>query len=265
MKLRAYSVFAGLLLAQASARVVDELKDQRSLIQVRVVRPEELTVAGAVQASKAFLAEGVQRKLNVLTMYADSAAAAEQVAFCENSYKQWKSLYENFPKTQFRAAQLISTGDGSVVAVRSADGAISRQLLRGIDPTKFELNGAAFEILFATGRTRSKFEKCEAGAIEPVLYVKTTAALTAELCEKNTERLSQKLGASHLRASFRNDIWFLCSQFPVFYPFAPPGQIPTEATQRMGAEFTCSMGCDGVPKCVLTSGTLPGKGRLDHQ
>ena len=255
----AYWLFAAVLFAQEQAGVIAEFRDSKTLIQDRVVPRQDLTVAGAVKAAKAFLADGPERKLGVLTMYVDSSAAAEQVELCENSYKQWKIFYENFPKAQFRAAQLISTGDGAVLSVRADDGAVSRQVLGGTDPTRFEVDGAPFEILFAAGRTRSKFEGCGAGAIEPALYLKTSAALTPELCERTTGKLAEKLGSSHLSVGFRNDIWFLCSRFPVFYPFSAPGPIPTETAHRSSPEFTCSMTCDGVPKCVLTSGSLAAK------
>ena len=248
-RLCACSLLTCLLVGQATAQVIDELRDSQSLIQTRVVPREDLTLARAVRLGTAFMSDGPRRKLHVLTMYADSVDAAEEMGGCENSYKQWKFLYDSFRGRSLGAAQLISTSDGAAVSVRSVDGKNTRQLLGGADPTKVEINGVQLQVLFIAGRTRSRFERCSAGAVEPVLFLETSTALTIEFCKRATSGLARAWGVSHLWASFRNDIWFLCTQFPVFYPFSAHGPVPPEAAYRGSRQFTCYLGCDGTPRC----------------
>jgi hypothetical protein len=253
-----YSLLAAMLFGQDSGGGFT-LKSRNALIEERVVGRQELTLAAAVRASREILSQETARKLKVLAIYNDPQAAAEEVVFCE-SYKQWSLLRNAFPKARFGAAQLVAIGNDAMLLVRLEDGGVSRQILSGTDPTKFEEEGIPLEILSVSARKRSQFEGCGMqGTIEPHLYLKTTAALTAELCERTTARLAQTLGSEHIWAGFRNDEWFLCSQFPLFYPFSPQGPIPTEMAHRNSPEFTCSITCDGVPKCVLTSGSSGGR------
>jgi hypothetical protein len=247
--LAVYSLFAIALVAQKTDVVMDDVRNGSLLIQHRTVPPQALTASGATAIAEAFLSDKRAYKLRVLTMYSDSAAAAGQTQFCEGSYKQWKLFYDGFPKAHLGAAQVISTRAGAVLLFRSESGDVGRQILEGADPTILEADGASFEILYVAGRTRSKFERCASGIMEPVFFLKTSALLTPELSKKATAQLASNLAIDHLWAHFRNDIWFLCGEFPVFYPFSLSEPIPTDTAHRRSTQLDCYINCDGVPVC----------------
>lgn len=126
-----------------------------------------------------------------------------------------------------------------------------RHVLRGKDPTQLAVDGIEFDVLLLGGRLRSRFEGCGvAGAVDPVVYLRTDNALTAELCQRVTTTLAATLGTKHVWTHFRNDHWFLCGQFPIQYPYSPSTPPPSEVAFYSLPEFTCSIFCDGSPRCI---------------
>jgi hypothetical protein len=243
---------------ETQSRLIHETRDANSVFQIRTWPGSVWELPGVESAAEAFLdQEAVGHRTAVLSIYPDAEHAAREALACEDDrYKQWRAAYDAFPRHGFQAADVIDISGNALLRLVSADGTVVRRVLKGEDPTRVSINGIPFEILFLTGRVHTRFEGCGVpGATDPVLYLKTDSVLTQEICEQATQILAEKLATKHIWVSVRHDIWFLCSRFPVVFPFAPSMNPPDEKTLRNSPEYTCSLRCDGKPNCLLTSGT----------
>jgi hypothetical protein len=233
--------------------IVGDLSDDTSVIQVRVLPISKFNRADIKELAGRFLGSASKgRNLAVLSMFADrNVAALETGVSCESGYPQWRAYYHNPPKDALAAADVISIGKDAVVRLRTPDGTIVRDVIRGTDPTQFSVDGATFEILQVSGRVRSRFEGCGVpGSIDPVIYLKTSSNLTEELCQRATSLLTVRLDKKQIWTHFRNDHWFLCGQFPIWYPYSAPAQPPSEKAYYALPDFSCSVSCDDVPRCL---------------
>jgi|GEM_PF-2647728 len=232
---------AGLSSVSAEERVWD-MKDSAYWRRKLVVPVEDITPAKMEKTAQEFLRLAGVRRIVVLSVFVSRGVAAEQGAPRSN-YKQWKGYYDSLPKHARVSAHMIAISGDAVLWVRDVEGRITRRVLKGRDPTKFSVDGTAFEILYVAGRVMTKFERCATpGAIEPVFYVITPAELTEELCTRAGRWLARKLEAKHLAVRFRNDQWFVPgSSFPVAYPFAPTEAPPTEAEYHRSVSYYCGI------------------------
>src|SRR5690242_10619507 len=226
-------LFLGAILCRASDRVIAEMKDKDTLVRLQILPNSTFNLRDMERVARRFLDGAAKAHTTaVLLVYADRTVAAQEGAGCEGNYLQWKLLYDNFPKGVLLAADVISLRGDSVLWLRTSDGSIVRRVLSGKDPTQISVDGVPLEISFVWARIRSRFEGCGTpGAIEPVLYLRTNAPLSANFCQRVTSWLAAGLGAKHIWAEFANDRWFPCdARFPLRYPFSLPEPPPSEAT-----------------------------------
>jgi len=240
----------------------DTIQDADVLVQFKVLPKAEFNLAQIAAVARRFLGTTASaHRVAVLTTYADSDVAAHEASNCEGSYRQWRLLYDDFPKVPLVAAQVISFGDDASLRLRTAQGAIQSLVLRGMDPTTFLFEGVRFEILHVTGRVRSAFEGCSPGVVVPVLYVRATAPLDEKLCGLVTSWLAVKLGKS-VEVSYADDHWFPCDgRFPLRYPFAPAGPPLTEDGFHDLPGYSCQIRCDSKPACLKLAIGRPSKPR----
>jgi hypothetical protein len=237
----------------AQGVVISEIKDERTFIQTRVLPERTFSPAGMARLARRFLDDlGHGRTLSRLSMYSrQDVAEAQNGGMCEGSYLPWKAHYEAFPKAGFLSSDVTSIGDNSVLRLRARDGTVTRRVLHGEDPTQVVVDGVSYEILFVTGRVRSRFEGCGVpGTIDPVLFLKTDATLNPAICQRVTSWLAATLGVNHVWTHFRNDRWFICSQFPVVFPFLSAEPLPSSTSLVSSPEYSCSIFCEGSPRCM---------------
>jgi hypothetical protein len=241
-----------------SDKAVPDLKDNDTFLRIEVLPNSRFNLTDMEGVARRFLKdEAKAHRIAVLSVYADRTVAAQEAASCEGSYRQWKLLYDNFQERAPVAAFVLSLRSDAVLWLRTSDGNIHRRVLSGKDPTQFSVEGIPLEILFVSGRTRSRFEGCGTpGAVDPVLYLRSSATLNATFCQRATSWLAARLGAKYIWAQFTNDSWFPCDgRFPLHYPFSPAGPPPSEATFYSLPGFSCSIFCDAEPRCLSSTPT----------
>ena len=244
------------------AEIVGETRDNNTVVQIRILPKSAFNLVDMKKVAEQFLrSDAAGHTTAVLSMYGDrNVAAQESGVSCESGYLQWKVYYDGFPKDPLMAADVISIRGDAVLRLRTPDDAIVRHVMVGKDPTLVSLDGIEFEILWLTGRLRSRFEGCGvAGTVDPILYLKTTATLTEDLCQRITSMFAATLGAKYIWTNFRNDHWFLCGQFPIQYPFLPLGPLPSEVAFYNLPDFACSVFCDGASRCLGPTLTPPSR------
>lgn len=252
MRLALIALFC-IVICFAQDAIISEIRDDRTLIQVRVAHEAASGPAGMEREARRFLEDlGRTRILSRLSMYSRrDVAEAQNGGMCEGSYLSWKAHYDAFPKGDFVASDVTSIGGDSVLRLRARDGTVTRKVVRGKDPTQIVVDGVRFDLLFVSGRLRSRFEGCGVpGTVDPVLFLQTDATLTPAICERATSWLATKLGANHVWTHFRNDRWFICSQFPVVFPFLPAEPLPSSPALASSREYSCSIFCEGPPRCM---------------
>ena len=239
------------------------IEDSEVSIQFRVMPEAVFNLAHMTDVARKFLGTAAAtHRIAVLIAYDSAAVAAHEAASCEGSYRQWRLLYDHFPQVPLAAAQVISFGPDAVLRLRTPKGDIQRLVLRGVDPTEFSFEGNRFEILHATGRVRSIFEGCSPGTVEPILFIRTTASLDENLCERSTSWLAARLGREHAEVEFANNRWFPCeARFPLLYPFGPVEPQPSEEEYYALQGVSCSLDCDGKPRCLSATIPRPSKAR----
>jgi hypothetical protein len=253
MRLALLALFSIVLRCFAQDAIISEIKDERTLIQVRVVHEAASGLAGMEREARRFLDDlGRARVLSRLSVYSRrDVAEAQNGGMCEGSYLSWKAHYDAFPKAAFMASDVTSIGGDSVLRLRARDGTVTRQVVRGKDPTQIVVDGVRFELLFVSGRLRSRFEGCGVpGTVDPVLFLQTDATLNLAICQRVTSWLANKLGVNHVWTHFRNDRWFICSQFPVMFPFLSAEPLPSSTFLASSREYSCSIFCEGPPRCM---------------
>src|ERR1700722_5998485 len=121
MKLIAFSLLiAGLGIGQAQDEILGETKNDRSLFEVRIVARPDFTLAGIAERGRHFLeSAGGRDNLAVLSMYSDRAVAAKEAQACEGGYHQWRRFYDDFPKSGWGAAAIISLKGDSALLFRA--------------------------------------------------------------------------------------------------------------------------------------------------
>jgi hypothetical protein len=251
-------VIAGLGTGQVQDEILGDTKSGRSLFEVRIVPKSDFTLAGITERGRHFLENaGGRDNLALLSMYSDRAVAAKEAQACEGGYHQWRRYYDDFPKSGWGAAAIISLKGDSALLFRAPGGGVVHQVLTGKDPTLFSLDAARFEVLDIMLKGASRIPICGApGTVDPVVYLKTNAKLTPELCTRVTASLAKNLATQHIWVSIRNDTWFQCAPFPIVYPFSTGGLPPSEGAHQEVPEFTCMISCDGTPHCTQTSGKI---------
>jgi hypothetical protein len=259
--MRAFPVlllFLGVISCEASGTVVHDLKDNDTLLRLEVLPDSTFNLTDMERVARRFIGGAAKtHKIAVLAAYADQAVAAEEAAGCGSNYLNWKLFYDSFPKRVLLASYVISLRGDAVLWLRTSDGSIFRRVLSGNDPTQVSVDGIPLEILYVNGRIRSRFEGCgTTGAIDPVLYLRTNAALSAKFCQRVTLWLAARVGAKHIWAEFANDPWFPCdSRFPLRYPFSPAGPPLSETAFYGLPGFSCSIFCDAEPRCLSSTPT----------
>ena len=259
------ALLAAMLLAvtpatpQKAGHVVAELRGNEIFVQVRTLDAAAflpLTIEGIAHDFLASTSRG--HYASILEMYSDRAFVVGQS--CEEIYRQWRLFYDDLAKKPLVAAEVIAVGDNVILRLRNSSGRITRRILQGHDPTQVSVGGVTFEILYLTGRRHSRFERCgHAGDIDPAVYLKTSAVLSEELCQRVTSQLAAALGVKQMYAHFRNDHWFICSVFPVRFPFTSQETPPSEAEYYALPEFTCSLDCNGAASCAGRTLRPPGR------
>jgi hypothetical protein len=247
------TVFFGCAHCWAQGRVIAELKDANTVIQVRMLPQSAFTLVEMRTVADEFLkSDATAHSIAVLSVYEDGDVAAREAgAICEGGYTQWRAYYDDFPKGRLLAGSVISIRGDAVLRLRTIEGAIIRQVISGTDPTNVSAGGDQFEIMSISGRSRSRFEGCGvAGVVEPVLYLKTDATLSESLCKRATSILVERLGRTYILTHFRNDAWFLCGQFPIVYPYSPFERPPTKVAYSALPELACSISCKSGPNCI---------------
>jgi hypothetical protein len=233
--------------------VVGDMRDSNTVVQIRSLPESAFNLADMKKVAEQFLrSDGAGHDTAVLSLYADQNVAAQEGGVsCEGEYRQWKVYHDGFPKGPLMVADVVSIRKDAVLRLRTSKGAIMRHVISGKDPLLVSVDGVEFEILSLAGRRRSRFEGCGVpGVLDPILSLKTNATLTEDLCQRATSALATKLGSKYVWADFRNDHWFLCGQYGIQYPFLPLGPPPSEADYYSSPEYTCSILCEGAPRCT---------------
>lgn len=250
-------LFVILVVVGLSCRAADnatgDLKDSNTLVRLQILPSSKFNLTDMETVARRFLGGPAKaRATAVLLVYADRAIAAQEAAACESTYLQWKLLYDKFPKSTLLTAVVISLQGDAVLWLRTLDGSVSRRVLSGKDPTSISVDTIPLEILLVTARVRSKFERCGTpGALDPVLFLKTSAPLNEGFCKRVTSWLSTRLGVEHIWVEIANTPWFPCDgRFPLHYPFSPQGRPPSEDAFYNLPMFSCSIFCDGQPSCL---------------
>jgi hypothetical protein len=249
-------LFLGAICCRAADTVTGDLKDSNSLVRLQILSSSMFNLTDMERVARRFLDGAAKSHTTaVLLVYADRTIASQEGAGCEGNYLQWKLLYDNFPKGALLAASVISLQGDAVLWLRTFDGSIFRRVLSGKDPTQISVGGVPLEILFVTARIRSRFEGCGTpGALDPVLYLRTSVALSDGLCERVTSWLATRLGAKHIWVELANVPWFPCDgRFPLRYPFSLPEPPPSEDTFYSFPAFSCTIFCDGKPSCASST------------
>jgi hypothetical protein len=242
----------------AQARIIAELKDADTVIQVRMLPQSAFTLVEMTTVADEFLrSDAAAHSIAVLSVYADrDIAAREAGAICEGGYRQWRAYYDDFPKGRLLAGSVISIRGDSVLRLRTLEGTVIHRVINGTDPTNVSVGGDQFEILSISGRSRSRFEGCGiVGVVEPVLYLKTDATLSESLCKRVTSTLVERMGRKYISTDFRNDPWFLCGQYPIVYPYWPFEKPPAKVAYDGLPELACSISCKGAPNCTRSGTT----------
>ena len=256
----AVPLFATLVTALDLAGAEIDLADGKSIIRLTIAPESSITKLRVSEMSTEFLnGIGVGRKLAVLSVYSQDEIAARQVSFCENDYSTWQVYHNKLSAMTGASAHMVSFGQNAVLMLRTVDGKLVRETLRGRDPTRMMVDGKAYEILFVAGRRRSPLEeRGQARTVEPILYITTNVVLTRSLCERAASQILQATGVDRAWVSFRNDPWFICQNFPVFYPYGLSEPVPMENEFVTRPEFTCIAAITGV-RCTQTAGSGPLK------
>ncbi len=252
----------GVISCQGADRVGGDLKDSNTLVRLQILPSSKFNLTDMERIARQFLGGPAKtHKTAVLLAYADRTVAAQEAATCEGNYLQWKLFYDNFPKGPLLAANVISLQGDAVLRLRAFDGRIVRRVLSGKDPTQISVGDFPFEILFVSARIRSRLERCGTpGALDPVLFVATSAVLNKDLCEGVTSWLTSRLGVKYIWVEFANAPWFPCDgRFPLHYPFSLPEPPPSEDALYGSPGFSCTIFCDGKPKCLSSSRLPPRK------
>ncbi len=243
---------------QTRSEVLWERSDRLSWFSTVVVRKEQFVFPNMERLAQRFLRRaGTSRRVVAVSVYPTRQIASLLSGMNCGSFRQWRAYYDGFPQDSLVAASVVAIGADAAVRLRSADGTIKRQVVRGRNPMEFSVGGETFEILAISDRTISRFEKCRgAGTQLPVVYVQTNAPLTLRLCEEATAVLSARLRTGNVSVNYRNDRWFVVgTSFPIMYPYAPPTQPPTEVEYNRGVQIGCmSAGCSRRSTCVQLSG-----------
>jgi hypothetical protein len=248
-------LFGSTVNGHAQDAAFPDLKDDRSLIRTRILSNSAFDLTAAERLARQFLDDaGPKRALARLSMYdRRDVAIRESGGMCEGTYLRWRAQYDSFPKRPLIAADVISVTGNAALRLRSRDGSVTRQVLRGTDPTQIVVGGASFDILYITGRVRSRFEGCGmSGTIDPVLFLKAASVLSPAVCQRVTSWLAAKLGVRYLWTEFRNDHWFVCSQFPVVFPFSRLEPLPPDTVLADSPGYGCSIPCEGPASCLST-------------
>jgi hypothetical protein len=251
-------MFLAVVPCLASHRVIPDLKDTDTLLRTAILPDSAFNVNDMEKVARRFLEEAAKtHKTARLSIFADRTVAAQEAAACEGSFLQWKLLYDSFPKRALLAAYVVSLRGDAVLWLRTSDGSVFRRVLTGKDPTQISVDGVPLEILFVNGRVQSRFEVCGTpGAVVPILYLSTDAALDAEFCQRVTSWLAAKLDTKHIWAEFANDHWFPCDgRFPLRYPFSPAEPPLSEAAFYSLPGFGCGIFCDAEPRCLSSTPT----------
>lgn len=252
----------GNLYCQTRTKPSSIIQDADVSIELRVIPQAEFTLPDITDVAHKFLeSTAASHKMAVLIAYDNSDVAAHEAGNCEGSYRQWRLLYDQFPKVPLVAAQVMSLGQDAALCLRTPEGTVQHLVLRGADATHFSFEGNRFEILYATGRIRSTFEGCSPGAVDPIFYLRTTAILGTGLCERVTLWLAARLGKSHVQVSFANGQWFPCDgRFPLIYPFRPAEPAPSSDDFYALTGYSCLVSCDGKPICLASTIPRPSQG-----
>jgi len=239
------------------------IEDADVLIQFSVMPEAVFNLARMTDVARRFLeTSAATHKMAVLIAYDNRDVAAHEAANCEGSYRQWRLLYDHFPHVPLAAAQVISFSQDATLRLRTSEGAIRQMVVSGTDPTEFSSEGTRFEILHANGRVRSIFDGCSPGTVDPVLYLRTTARLDKNLCERVTSQLAARLGKRHVEVSFANSRWFPCDgRFPLLYPFGPAEPQLSEEDYYALQGFSCLVSCSGESRCGKWEFRRPHKER----
>ncbi len=254
-------LLASVMHVSAQDPIFSEMKDSRALMQTRILPESTFNLPSMEAIARRFLGDvSAKTVVSRLSIYnRQDIAAEENGGMCEGSHLAWRGQYDRFPKEALMAADVTSIGEDAVLRIREIDGTVNRRVLRGKDPTRVSVGEVTFEILFVTGRFRSRFEGCGvAGTLEPVLFLRTDSPLSPDICQRATSSLAATLRADHLWVHFRNDHWFICSQFPVVFPFASREPLPSEIALDGSVEYSCSVSCDHAVNC-LPAGRAPLK------
>ncbi len=257
-----FSLFGSFMHLTAQGEMFSEMKDDRILIQSKTLPGAAFNLPSMEGIARRFIeSAGATRVVSRLLIYStEDVAFAERGVLSEGNYLQWRARYDGFPKGELMAADVISVGEDALLRLRSRDGATAQQVLRGKDPTKIQVGGILFEIIFVAGRVRSRFEGCGVpGTVDPVLFLKTKAKLSPDICERVTSWLTARLGVNNLWIHIRNDDWFLCTQFPVVFPFSSVETAPSESTYYGSPEYSCSNSCDGAVRCIGPALSRPSR------
>lgn len=249
----ALTMLAAAVLAGAQSRgietVVDNRWDGRVLQQKVVVSPSEFNVAwlqrlfGEIQARNSPLP---LVKVEVFT--SRKADSGDFKGGCELTYGPWRDLFDKYKANVPASAQFISIGGNSAMKVRDEAGRIYTAVLSGKDPAVLTVGGATLHLADVISRTI--IGRDGRPTLTSDFYYWSSDGYTESTALAAWRELTRSTGLRNVTVYIERWPWFiLAGGFPVFYPYAPSNEVPSEEQYVLSRRVWCGSQYGPSPVC----------------
>jgi len=151
-------------------------------------------------------------------------------------YQYWLDFYEKSRRLPNELAELVAVGNNAVLRVRDRTGAVSKRVLMGRDPLRFEILGQGFEVLhmeFIDTSPSSRQQRVN-------IYLRTKAELKQQYGLRVLALIRNWFEELEVYAYIRNDGWFI---YESGYPFANPFEENGEPILEVDHQETRTLRC----------------------
>jgi hypothetical protein len=229
--------------------VVDDRWPGKVLQQKLVVAPPEFNPASLRELFAGIRSHNLTFPLVKVDVFTSrDAASGNFKGCCELTYARWRDLFDRCGGSLPASAQFIAINDNSAMRVRDETGKIYTAVVSGKDPTVLTIAGATLRLADVISRTIIGRDG------RPVLtsgfYYWSSDDYTESTASDVWRELNRTSGLTNLTVHVERWPWFvLLEGFPVFYPYAPLSEVPTEEQYVSSRRVGCGSQYGSRPVC----------------
>lgn len=167
---------------------------------------------------------------------------------CDLTYSPWRNLFDKYKTSVPASAQFISISGNSAMKVRDETGKIYTAVLSGKDPTVLTVGGATLRLADVISRTIIGREGRP--TLTSGFFYWSSDAYAESTALDAWRELTRSTGLTSVTVYIERWPWFvLVEGFPVFYPYAPSSEVPSEEQYVRSRRVQCGSQYGARPVC----------------